>query len=57
MVIINGFDQTQDIEAILFNNQYDEFAHLIKEEAYLALTGYFRNDEKWRLTNNETICN
>ena len=50
MVIINGFDQTQDIEAILFNNQYDEFAHLIKEEEYLALTGYFRNDENYGLS-------
>ena len=50
MIIINGFDQTQDIEAILFNNQYDEFAHLVKEEAYLALTGYFRNDENYGLS-------
>ena len=50
MAIIYGFDQTQSIEAVLFNNQYEEYQNILKENAFIALTGYFRNDENYGLS-------
>lgn len=50
MMIIYGYDSSQEIEAILFNTKYDEFHNIVKENTPLALTGYFRNDENYGLS-------
>ena len=50
MMIIYGYDSSQEIEAILFHKKYQEFHHLIKENIPIALTGYFKNDDNYGLS-------
>lgn len=50
MVIMYGFDDTQEIEIVAFSNVYQECQSLIKEKNALLIRGYFRKDEEFGIS-------
>lgn len=50
MAIVYGFDDSQEIEAVFFSRQFEQYRPLLKEGNALFLRGNFRNNQNFGLS-------